>query len=233
MIAAPAAPWRGVFSVHTRIAVKPTGAPRFTHYEVFGFGVANGASAVLIDRMGPDNYRFGARPRMLLDRRGVGVDQMIAQVRAGVENYPYPTIPGPGPTAIPSCPHPRTGIHLPSNAVGKDFLPAAACSPRHASDPVSGVALWSRRHPARRPRGSRGEPAGSQFWSRPGQAGIEGASARQARDRGSMERHSPLFPVAQPGSSARSPSRWRTRRRHASRCIRARHRERRSDAAGR
>jgi hypothetical protein len=37
----------GVFSVHTRIAVKPTGAPRFTHYEVFGLGVA----AVLIDRM--------------------------------------------------------------------------------------------------------------------------------------------------------------------------------------
>ena len=123
MIAAPAAPWRGVFSVHTRIAVKPTGAPRFTHYEVFGFGVANGASAVLIDRMGPDNYRFGARPRMLLDRRGAGVDQMIAQVRAGVENYPYPTVPGPGPTAIPSCPHPRTRIHLSSNAVGKDFLP--------------------------------------------------------------------------------------------------------------
>ena len=51
VIAAPAAPWRGVFSVHTRIAVKPTGAPRFTHYEVFGFGVANGAPAVLIDRM--------------------------------------------------------------------------------------------------------------------------------------------------------------------------------------
>jgi Protein of unknown function (DUF3750) len=216
-------------------AVKPTGVPRFTRYEVFGFGVANGAPAVLIDRIGPDNYWFGARPRMLLDRRGAGFDQMIAQVRAGVASYPYPNTysPWPGPNSIPSCPHPRTGIHLPSNAVGEDFLPAAACSPRHASDLVSGVALWSRRHPARRPRGSRGEPAGSQFWSRPGQAGIEGASARQARDRGSMERHSPLFPVAEPGSSARSPSRWRTRRRHASRCIRARHRERRSDAAGR
>ena len=100
----------GVFSVHTRIAVKPTGAPRFTHYEVFGFGVANGASAVLIDRMGPDNYRFGARPRMLLDRRGAGVDQMIAQVRAGVENYPYPNTysPWPGPnsnTFLPTSPN--------------------------------------------------------------------------------------------------------------------------------
>ena len=55
--------WRGLFSVHTWIAVKPTGAPRFTRYEVLGFGVANGAPALRIDRMGPDNYWFGARRR--------------------------------------------------------------------------------------------------------------------------------------------------------------------------
>jgi hypothetical protein len=29
--------------MHTRIAVKPTGAPRYTRYEVLGFGVTNGA----------------------------------------------------------------------------------------------------------------------------------------------------------------------------------------------
>ena len=222
----------GVFSVHTRIAVKPTGAPRFTHYEVFGFGVANGASAVLIDRMGPDNYRFGARPRMLLDRRGAGVDQMIAQVRAGVENYPYPTIPGPGPTAIPSCPHPRTGIHLPSKCSRQGF-PAGRRLVRRGTPRIRfQVSLYGLGDILLAVReGLDVNP--SQFWSRPGRAGIEGASARQARHRGSMERHSPLFPVAEPGSSARSPSRWRTRRRHASRCIRARHRERRSDAAGR
>jgi hypothetical protein len=51
-----------VFSLHTWIAVKPTGAPRYTRYEVLGFGVTNGAAAVRIDRMGPDNYWFGARP---------------------------------------------------------------------------------------------------------------------------------------------------------------------------
>ena len=223
----------GVFSVHTRIAVKPTGAPRFTHYEVFGFGVANGASAVLIDRMGPDNYRFGARPRMLLDRRGAGVDQMIAQVRAGVENYPIlQSLAGPNSnTFLPTSPNwDPPPLKMQSARIS---CRAAACSPRHAAGPVSGVALWARRHPARRPRGSRGEPCRASVLGSPRQAGIEGAGARQARHRGSMERHSPLFPVAEPGSSARSPSRWRTRRRHASRCIRARHRERRSDAAGR
>jgi hypothetical protein len=69
---------------------KPTGAPRSTRYEVFGFGVANGAPAVLIDRIGPDNYWFRAQPLILLDRCGAGVDQMIAQLRAGVANSPYP-----------------------------------------------------------------------------------------------------------------------------------------------
>src|SRR5438045_1906147 len=52
VFAAPAVSWRGIFSVHTWIAVKPAGAPRFTRYEVLGFGVANGAPAVWIDRMG-------------------------------------------------------------------------------------------------------------------------------------------------------------------------------------
>src|SRR3954468_4642670 len=37
--AAQAVSWRGVFSVHSWIVVKPTGAPRYTRYEVVGFGV--------------------------------------------------------------------------------------------------------------------------------------------------------------------------------------------------
>ena len=68
--AARAVSWRGVFSVHTWIAVKPTGAERYTRYEVLGFGVANGAPAVRVDRTGPDNYWFGDRPQIILDRRG-------------------------------------------------------------------------------------------------------------------------------------------------------------------
>src|SRR5438046_6083371 len=86
---APAVAWRGLFSVHTWIAVKPTGAPRFTRYEVLGFGVANGAPAVRIDRLGPDNYWFGGRPKIILDRRGPDVDAMIEDVRAAVARYPY------------------------------------------------------------------------------------------------------------------------------------------------
>ena len=130
VFAAPAVVWRGLFSIHTWIAVKPTGAPRFTRYEVLGFGVANGAPAVRIDRMGPDNYWFGARPQILLDRRGAGVDEIIAQVRAAVASYPYPNsyCPWPGPNSNTFLAHiarqvPELAIQLPSNAVGKDFLP--------------------------------------------------------------------------------------------------------------
>ena len=88
--AARAVSWRGVFSVHTWITVKPTGAERYTRYEVLGFGVANGAPAVRVDRTGPDNYWFGAKPQIIFDRRGPGVDAMIEDIRAAVGRYPYP-----------------------------------------------------------------------------------------------------------------------------------------------
>ena len=138
VFAAPAVSWRGVFSVHTWIAVKPMSAPRFTRYEVLGFGVANGAPALRIDRMGPDNYWFGARPQILLDRRGAGVDGMIARVRDAVGSYPYPYSyrPWPGPNSNTFLAHiarqvPDLAIQLPSNAVGKDFLPGG-----HFVDPA-------------------------------------------------------------------------------------------------
>jgi hypothetical protein len=34
-----------------------------------------------IDRMGPDNYWFGARPQIILDRRGPDIDAMIDSQR--------------------------------------------------------------------------------------------------------------------------------------------------------
>ena len=131
--AAPAVSWRGIFSVHTWIVVKPSGAPRYTRYEVVGFGVAAGAPAVRVDRAGPDNYWFGARPHLLLDQRGSGVDQIIEKIQAAVAMYPYPHAyrawPGPNSntfTAYVAREVPELGLNLPSNAVGKDFLPHGA-----------------------------------------------------------------------------------------------------------
>jgi len=131
--AARAVSWRGVFSVHTWIGVKPTGARRYTRYEVLGFGVANGAPAVRLDRVGPDNYWFGARPQIVFDRRGPGVDAMIEDIRAAVARYPYQheyrAWPGPNSntfTAYIALEVPELGLDLPSNAIGKDFVPGGA-----------------------------------------------------------------------------------------------------------
>ena len=131
--AARAVAWRGAFAVHTWIAVKPTGADRFSRYEVLGFGVANGAPAVRVDRTGPDNYWFGAAPSLILDRRGPGVDALIDQVRAAVASYPYPSEyrawPGPNSntfTAYVARQVPALQLELPSNAIGKDYLPDGA-----------------------------------------------------------------------------------------------------------
>lgn len=131
--AAPAVSWRGIFAVHTWISVKAVGAPRYTRYEVVGFGVANGAPAVRIDRMGPDNYWFGARPQLVLDRRGPDLDPIIDKIRAAVANYPYPHSyrAWPGPNSNTFTAHvarqvPELGLSLPSNGVGKDFLPGGA-----------------------------------------------------------------------------------------------------------
>lgn len=131
--AARAVAWRGIFAVHTWIVVKPTGAPRYTRYEVLGFGVAEGAPAVRVDRMGPDNYWFGTRPTVILDRRGAGVDALIAQIRDAVRRYPYPheyrAWPGPNSntfTAFVARAVPGLGLALPANAIGKDYLPDGA-----------------------------------------------------------------------------------------------------------
>ncbi len=128
--AARAVGWKGVLGVHTWIAVKPTGAPAYTRYEVMGWGVGRGFPAVRVNRTGPDNYWFGARPELLLDRRGEDVDALIAKVEAATAAYPYRdsyrTWPGPNSntfTAYVARAVPDLGLELPPTAVGKDYLP--------------------------------------------------------------------------------------------------------------
>jgi hypothetical protein len=131
--AARAVGWRGVMAVHSWIAVKPTGAAAFTRYEVMGWGVGNGSPAIRVNRSGPDNYWFGSRPDLLLDRRGAGVDELIARLQAAVEAYPYPdsyrTWPGPNSNtfiAYLGRAVPELRLDLPATAIGKDFIPGGA-----------------------------------------------------------------------------------------------------------
>jgi hypothetical protein len=125
--------WRGVLAVHTWIVLKPANASEYTRYEVMGWGVGRGAPAVRVNRTGPDNYWFGSRPDLLLDRRGAGVDELITRVEAAVAAYPYPTTyrTWPGPNSNTFVAYigravPELRLDLPPTAIGKDFLPGAA-----------------------------------------------------------------------------------------------------------
>jgi hypothetical protein len=131
--AARARGWRGVLGVHTWIAVKRGGAASYTRYEVMGWGVDRGLPALRVNRMGPDNYWFGARPDKLVDLRGDRFDEVIAKVEALVAAYPYPSTyrlwPGPNSntfTAYVARAVPELRLDLPPTAIGKDYLPGGA-----------------------------------------------------------------------------------------------------------
>lgn len=125
--------WRGVFGVHTWVALKPAGAPAYRRYEVVGWGVDRGVPAIRVDRTGPDNYWFGSRPELLVDARGDGVSELIARVESAVARYPYTatyrTWPGPNSNTFVAWVGrevPELRLHLPPTAIGKDYLPNGA-----------------------------------------------------------------------------------------------------------
>jgi hypothetical protein len=128
--AARAVGWRAALAVHSWIALKPRGAAAYTRYEVIGWGVDQGLRAVRVNRSGPDNYWFGSRPSLLVDRRGDDVDALIVRIEDAIASYPYPesyrTWPGPNSNtfvAYVARAVPELRLELPPTAIGKDFLP--------------------------------------------------------------------------------------------------------------
>src|SRR5262249_45284163 len=116
-----------------RVRLEPRGASAYSRYEVIGWGVERGLPAVRVDRAGPDDYWFGSRPTLLVDRRGDGVDELIEKVQQAIASYPYPDSYRlwPGPNSNTFTAHvgravPELRLDLPPTAIGKDFLPGAA-----------------------------------------------------------------------------------------------------------
>lgn len=139
--------WRGAFAVHTWIAVKPEGALHFTTYEVTGWGVRRGGSAINIEEDLPDRYWFGARPDLIADLRGPRAALAAEKIKAAVASYPYPDSyrTWPGPNSNTFVAHilrqvPEIEADLPPHAIGKDFLPGGdvfAPTPSGAGGQVS------------------------------------------------------------------------------------------------
>ena len=125
--AARAYRWRGIFAVHTWIAVKKAGANGYTRYEVTGWGrplrVSNGPA---------DGRWVGNVPELLFDRRGAQAAAIIPQIEAAIDAYShnerggYTVWPGPNSNSFVAAiarAVPDLDLTLPPHAVGKDFAP--------------------------------------------------------------------------------------------------------------
>lgn len=120
---------KGLFGVHTWVAVKPTDAPQWTVYEVVGWRLRWSSSAVVVHSRPPDGRWFGAEPELYAQRRGAGVDALIERIDKAARAYPYGAEyrawPGPNSntfTAWISRAVPELELDLPATAIGKDYL---------------------------------------------------------------------------------------------------------------
>jgi hypothetical protein len=126
--AADAWGWRGIFAVHTWIALKPRNADHYTVYEVVGWRERRGLPVLRIEQDTPDRHWFGARPELILDRRGEGVDELITQIESTAQDYPwkheYRVFPGPNSNTFPAWVAqkvPDLQLELPFRAIGSGW----------------------------------------------------------------------------------------------------------------
>jgi uncharacterized protein DUF3750 len=123
--------WRGAFAVHTWLAAKPAGADRYTRYEVIGWRLRGGSTAIMVsDDRSPDAEWYGAPPQVIRDVRGAEAEAVIAKLPLAVALYAYPDTydAWPGPNSNTFIAHlgreiPELRLTLPPLAIGKDYLP--------------------------------------------------------------------------------------------------------------
>jgi Protein of unknown function (DUF3750) len=119
---------KGIFGVHSWIAVKPGGATQYTVYEVIGWRLRRGDTAVVV-RSRPHDRWFGSAGKLYAEKRGAGVDALIERVDQAARAYPYAgtyTVwPGPNSntfTAWISRAVPELEVDFPATAIGKDYI---------------------------------------------------------------------------------------------------------------
>jgi len=120
---------RGLFGVHTWVAVKPANAKSYTVYEAIGWRLRWADSVVAIHKRDPDARWYGNAPELFADRRGREAEKLIPRIDAAARAYPYASQysawPGPNSntfTAWITRAAPELAVDLPPTAIGKDYL---------------------------------------------------------------------------------------------------------------
>ena len=147
--AARAFNWRGLFAVHTWIAIKPRDAANYTIYQVLGWNKYYGRPLVSVSENSPDRLWYGNPPWLLVDIRGARAESLIPAIARAVASYPYPNEYGlwPGPnsntfTAFVGRRVPALGLDLPPTAIGKDYPTNGAILDSPPSGSGVQASLW-------------------------------------------------------------------------------------------
>lgn len=123
--AAPAYRWRGIFSVHTWIAIKGEDERAYTRYDVMGWG-----RPLRVNGYAADARWFGQEPTIVHELTGEGAAEVVTDIREAVERYPYgdhggyTLFPGPNSNSFVAWVAREVDgldVRLPPNAIGKDF----------------------------------------------------------------------------------------------------------------
>ncbi len=119
--------WKGVVALHSWVVIKRENAPRWTRYDVVGWG-----DPIKVNGWAPDGRWFGDRPTVVVDITGSQAQELIPKIEAAVKDYrfahagDYRIWPGPNSnTFVASIMRavPEIGAALPANAIGRDFRP--------------------------------------------------------------------------------------------------------------
>jgi hypothetical protein len=121
--------WRGRFAIHTWIAAKRTGADSYMVYDVVGWRSHHNQPVMRARYDVPDRLWYGVIPRILIEHRGNGVDELIDAVDKAAHAYPWKTtykvFPGPNSnsfTAWIAKQVPELKLELPFSAFGSGYV---------------------------------------------------------------------------------------------------------------
>ena len=122
--------WRGIFAVHSWIAIKPRDADQYTVHQVLGWRRYRQQPVVISHQDAPDRSWFGARPEVIAELRGAAAERAIPKLEQAIRDYPYQYnyVLWPGPNSNTFTAHvarsvPELKLDLPPTAIGKDYLP--------------------------------------------------------------------------------------------------------------
>ena len=127
--AADAFSWRGWFAVHPWVAIKTENATEYNVYEVTGWQVKKGLSAIRqYQTQTPDRYWYGSKPELLLSIKGDRAKKLIPKIKAAIAFYPwineYSVFPGPNSNTFVAwigLQVPELELTLPFRAIGSGY----------------------------------------------------------------------------------------------------------------